>query len=49
MISKIADEIRLTVDKNKNEMTIKLQPETLGKLTVKISSEKRSYECIIFR
>ena len=39
MISKIADEIRLTVDKNKNEMTIKLQPETLGKLTVKISSE----------
>ncbi|WP_313016848.1 flagellar hook-length control protein FliK [Acetoanaerobium noterae] len=39
MISKIADEIRLNVDKNKNEMTIKLQPETLGKLTVKISSE----------
>ncbi len=39
MISKIADEIRLNVVKNKNEMTIKLQPETLGKLTVKISSE----------
>ena len=39
MINKIANEIRLTVDKNKNEMTIKLQPETLGKLTVKISSE----------
>ena len=39
MINKIANEIRLTVDKNKTEMTIKLQPETLGKLTVKISSE----------
>ncbi len=39
MISKITEEIKLTLDKNKSEITIKLQPETLGRLTVKINSE----------
>ncbi len=39
MISKISEEIRLSVDNNKTQMTIKLEPEALGRLTVKITSE----------
>lgn len=39
MVSKITEEIRLSVDNNKTQMIIKLEPETLGRLTVKVSSE----------
>lgn len=39
MVSRITEEIKLSVDNHKTQMIIKLEPETLGRLTVKISSE----------
>ncbi|MDO4719304.1 MAG: flagellar hook-length control protein FliK [Peptostreptococcaceae bacterium] len=37
--AKVLDEVRISLGQNKNEMKIQLHPQTLGKLTVKLSSE----------
>ncbi|MBP2026400.1 flagellar hook-length control protein FliK [Acetoanaerobium pronyense] len=39
IINKIAQEIKSIIGKDKSEINIKLEPESLGKLSVKISSE----------
>lgn len=39
LAAKVLDEVRISFGQNKNEMKIQLHPETLGKLTVKLSSE----------
>ena len=39
IINKIAQEIKSIIGKEKSEINIKLEPESLGKLSVKISSE----------
>lgn len=39
LASRVADEVKISLGQNKTEIQIKLYPETLGKLTVKLSSE----------
>lgn len=37
--ARVMEEVKISLNQNKSEMQIKLEPETLGKLTIKISSE----------